>query len=210
MQKTGLPGGIGLSKPGRRRLIRAKAQQHECRQSPPRPALGLICGVDEPPQPTHRGGRAGIPFISRTRDDCNRNLSGDPPPAPPLIELRKIIAAHQPDEALFRIEFRQLVDRVDREARAKPLLDRAHSNGRVLRHLDRRGKPRGKGGHIACRFLQRVAGRDEPPHFVEVERCKRRHTDRSVTAVRGVERPAKDADAGQGSLSERGNQFSLA
>ena len=197
-----LPSGIGRSKPGRRRLIRAKAQQHECRQSPPRPASCLICGVDKAPQPTHRGGRVGMPVIPRTRDNRNRNLSGNFAPRPPLVKLRQIIAPHQPDELFFGVKRGQLVHRIHGIARAQPLLNRADPNRGMPRHPYRRCIADGERRHIARLVFQRIARGDEPPHLIQIKRRQRRQTDRPMPAMRRIKRSAQYADAGQGSTNQ--------
>ena len=192
-----LPGGVGSTKLCRGARVGAEAQQHECRQSPLRPVLRLVCGPTCAPQPTHRGSRESSTFIPRTRDYRNRNLAGDPAPPFPLVELREIVRSHQPDEALFGESAAEFGDSIDGVARAELVLDRADADRRVARHPHGGGKACGEGGHVTALFLERIAGRDEPPHFVEPQRIEGCKADRAVAGMRWIERAAEDADAGQ-------------
>src|SRR3546814_8727760 len=59
--------------------------------------------------------------------------------------------------------------RIDGIARAELGLDSGRADRRTPRHPLGRGEAGGQRRH-ALRGLQRIAGRDEPPQFVEVER----------------------------------------
>ena len=66
---------------------------------------------------------------------------------------------------------------------------------RAARHPPRRGEPRFERRHVLRAFLQRIAGRDQPPHLVEAERAHRLEADVPVPAMRRIERAAEETDA---------------
>src|SRR5919112_2438830 len=90
----------------------------------------------------------------------------------------------------------QFADRIHCEAGAGALLEVTHPDRRASRHPLRRREPRGERCHILCAFLQRIAGRYEPPHLVEAERPQRLEADAPVSPVSGIERAAEETDAG--------------
>lgn len=193
-RKPSMPGRVGGPKPRRRSRIGAKAQQHEGRQSPTRPFLRLACGPHGAPQPTHRRTCVSTCIITRTRDNRNRNLPGDMPPPFPAMELREIVGAHQPDEAMLGIQARQFGERIGGVAGLEPLLDRGDPDRRMPRHHPRRCHARPKRRHPRL-VLQRIAGRDEPPHLVEPERPQRMERQPPMPAMRRIERAAEKTDA---------------
>src|SRR3546814_4855623 len=65
---------------------------------------------------------------------------------------------------------------------------------RVAAHRPRRGEPDGERRHGST-GLERVAGRDQPPHPIEIERVDRREADRPMPRMRRVARPPEPADA---------------
>lgn len=97
----------------------------------------------------------GAPIIARTRDNRNRNLTGDVPPPFPAMELRQIVRAHQPDEAMIRVEPGQLGERIGSVARLHPLLDRGDADRRVPGDGARGGHPCLERRHARL-VLQRV------------------------------------------------------
>lgn len=191
-----MPGRIGSPKARCRGRIGAEAQQHKCRQSPSRPMFRLACGPHSAPQPTHCRTCMGTPVIPRTRDYRNRNLTGDVPPPFPTMELGQIVRAHQPDEAVVGVESRQFGERIGSVPRLHPLLDRGNADRRMPRHRPGGGHARLERRH-ADLVLQRIAGRDHPPHFVQIERANRVQRQPPMPAMRRIERPAEKTDAFQ-------------
>src|SRR3546814_4550976 len=55
------------------------------------------------------------------------------------------------------------------------------SDRRVAAHRPRRGEPDGERRH-ASTGLERVAGRDQPPHLIEIERVDRRERSEEHTS----------------------------
>src|SRR3546814_2645911 len=76
--------------------------------------------------------------------------------------------------------------RMDGIARAELGLDSGRADRRTPRHPLGRGEAGGQRRH-ALRGLQRIAGRDEPPQFVEVERVDGVQADRPMPAMRSEE-----------------------
>lgn len=203
-----MPGGIGSPKACCRRRIGAEAQQHKCRQSPSRPMFRLACGPHSAPQPTHCRTCMGAPVIPRTRDNRNRNLTGDVPPPFPAMELRQIVRAHQPDEAVIRIEPRQLGERVGGIAGLHPLLDRGGTDRRMPRHRPRRCHARLERRHAGL-VLERIAGRDHPPHFVQIERAQGMERQPPMPAMRRIERAPEKSDAFQRVTSQSSRSWRM-
>lgn len=189
-----MPGWIGSPKARCRRRIGAEAQQHKCRQSPSRPMFRLACGPHSAPQPTHCRTCMGTTIIPWTRDNRNRNLTGDVPPSFPAMELRKIVRPHQPDEAMIGIEPGQLGQRIDGVASLQLLLDGGRPDRRMPRHCPRGSKPRLERRHAGL-LLQRVAGRDHPPDFVEIERAQGMKRQSPMPTMRRIERAPEKSDA---------------
>lgn len=191
-----MPGRIGSPKARCRRRIGAEAQQHKCRQSPSRPMFRLTCGPHSAPQPTHCRTCMGTAIIARTRDNRNRNLTGDVSPPFPAMELRQIVRPHQPDEAVIRIEPGQPGERIGGIAGLQFLLDGGRPDRRMPRHRPRGGEPGLEWRHARL-VLQRIAGRDHPPYFVEIQRAQGVQRQPPVPAMRRIERAAEKTDAFQ-------------
>ena len=121
------------------------------------------------------------------------------------MELRQIILAHQPDEAAFRVKPLQRADRVERVARLQLRFDIRRTDGGTARHRPRRRKTHGQRCHAPGGF-ERIARRHQPPRLVEPQCIDRGERDPAMAAVRGIERSAEQAGAGQGSV----RQFSAA
>src|SRR5687768_14515259 len=110
------------------------------------------------------------------------------------MELGNSVGAHQPDEAVAWVPADQLAKRVDGEARPEPRLEIADPDWGSPRHLPGGRKPRLERCH-AFVGLERIAGRDQPPHLVEAERVERSEADPAMPAVRRIERAAEKSDA---------------
>src|SRR6478672_12746270 len=96
---------------------------------------------------------------------------------------------------MFRVAALQKPHRIDREARAVSLLEVADPDAGPARHPPCGSKARFKRRHVLRAFLQRVAGRNEPPHLVEAEGAHRLQADVPMPPVRRVERAAEETDA---------------
>ena len=186
--------GIGIeSQLVQRRGIPSCAQSAKSRPilpEPPAPAA----------QPDHGGARHGMRIIARTGDNRNRHHPGNGTPVAPAMKLRQIVRAHQPDKAKSRIAAPQLRQRVDRKSRAHIGLDRTDPDRRPPRHHFGSGHACRQPGHPLHRF-QHIAGRHQPPHFIQPQRCQRVQADAAVRAMRRVEAAAEQTDGardGQG------------
>jgi len=153
--------------------------------------------LSEPPapaaQPGHSGARYGRCIIARTRQNRNRHHPRDLAPVAPAMKLRQIVGPHQPDEAKLRVSPLQLRQRIDGKSRAHFGLDRADANRCAARHGPGRRHPRGQSGHAFNRF-QHIAGRDQPPHFIEAQCGERMQADPAMRLVRRIETAAKQPD----------------
>ncbi len=203
-----MPGRIGSPKACCRRRIGAEAQQHKCRQSPSRPMFRLACGPHSAPQPTHCRTCMGAPVIPRTRDNRNRNLTGDVPPPLPAVELRQIVCSHQPDEAMIGVQAGQLGERIGGEAGLHPLLDRGDANRGVPCHRPRRGHARLERRHARL-VLQRVTGRNHPPHLVKIECTDGMQRQPPMPTMRRIERAPEKSDAFQRVTSQSSRSWRM-
>ncbi len=166
---------------------------HERRWSPVRPVAALARGPDEAPQPAH-GRRAMNPLtIAGSGDYGNGHDARNGAPALPLAELLQIVLTHQPDEAVAGIMAGERAQRIDGVARAELRLDRGGADRRTAGEFLGLSKARAKRRHVLARF-QGVAGRHQPPDFVQPQRVVCGEADRAVAAMRGVERSAQQAD----------------
>jgi hypothetical protein len=186
-----VPIGISPAQCGGRGWIGAKAQVHERRWSPVRPVSGLICGMDESPQPTVGAIRLGNAAIARARDNCNRQQPRYPAPLFPAVKLHEAILPHQPDETALGVSVDKCAECVDNEARAQLLLNGCHKDAASPRHFLGRGKARGKRSHILRTSFQRITRRDEPPDFIHPQRPRGGKADPPVAAMGRVEGPAE-------------------
>ncbi len=173
--------------------------QLEQRRSAPSCAKPVFCKtiLPVPPapaaQPDHGGARHSAGIIPRTRDNCNRHRSRDRAPVAPAMKLRQIVRPHQPDEAVSRISPRERSQGIGGIARAHFGLDRGNFDRRAARRAPRRGVACRQAGHAVCGF-QNIAGRDQPPHFVETQRAQREQADAPVRTMRRVETAPEQPD----------------
>ena len=89
-------------------------------------------------------------------------------------------------------------DRVHGEAHALPHLEIAYPDRRASGEPFGRGETGREWSHVLGALLQRIARRDEPPYFVEVERAHGGEADMPVPLVGRVEGTAEKTDAGHG------------
>ena len=192
--RTAVPVGVKRAQGSGGRRIGRQAKQQNRRCTPIRPVACLARRSDEPPQPAHRARRAGRAIIARAGNHRNWNDFRNPAPRFPVMELVNSVGPHQPDKAVLRVAADQSVQGVDGKTGALPGLEIADPDRRSPRHSPRRGKPRFERGH-ALGGLERVARRNQPPHFVEAERVQCRKADPAMPAVRRIERAAEKSDA---------------
>src|SRR5690606_31591412 len=111
-------------------------------------------------------------------DHRNRHQSRDPTPIAPTGQLGKIVRPHDPNEASIRIAAHQLLERINGVAGAQLSLDRSRSDWRTARHALGRAEPSGERCHPGG-WLERIAGRNEPPELVKIERAEGVAADRA-------------------------------
>jgi hypothetical protein len=188
---------------GRRAHVRVEMQEHQGWSAPPFRSLqaGRRCPVS--PEPGHRGARDSSASIARSGDCRNRHRSGYLAPVPPAMELRKIVGPHQPHEVQPGPAPHERAQRIDCVARAQIALDRGDSNRRAPRLRPGRGEAGMERGH-GLAVLERIAGRDKPPHLVEAERVAGEQRYAPVSAMGRVEAAAEQADAAATRARHRG------
>src|SRR5581483_6706898 len=106
--------------------------------------------------------------------------------------------SEQPDEAVPRVSPLQAPHRVDGVASAFALLEIADADARALRHPFGGSEPAREGRHVLRTLLQGIAGRNQPPDFIETEHAHRLEADPPVRPMRRVEGTAEKADARHG------------
>src|SRR4051812_10951923 len=116
-------------------------------------------------------------------------------PFAPFVKIRQGVTPKQPDEAVLRIATAEPSQGVDGEACTSASLEIADADPRVVRHRNGSGKAGFEWRHIPGALLERIARRNEPPDFIEVQGTKRLQADVPMPPVRRVERAAKEADA---------------
>jgi hypothetical protein len=189
-----MPTGEVRANGGRGRSVGRQAKENNRRCTPIRPASCRGRRVDEPPQPAHRARRAGIVIIAGARKHRNRHHPRNDPPVLPLMELGHSVLPHQPDEAGARPAAEQGLKRIDGVAGAGPSLEIADSYPGSACHEPRRRQPGGIRRHALGRF-QWIAGRDQPPYFVQVQRFHRGQAHPPVAAMRWVEASTEETYA---------------
>ncbi len=194
-----MPVRVGSAQCGRRHRIWIESQLIQRRGIPPHAQSAISRPVlPEPPapaaQPGHGGARHSFAVIARTRDNRNRHRTRDCAPVPPSVKLRQIVRAHQPDKPEPGKPPLQLRQRIDGIARAQFRLDRADPDRRATRHALRADHACGQRGHAFDRF-QDIAGRHQPPHFIEPQCRARMKADPPVRCMRRIETAAKQADS---------------
>lgn len=180
----------------RHRIVRETGVQGSTPRWPKIEPKSAIAFLPAPPapsaQPYHGGTRHRSCIIARTRDNRNRHGAGQPPPILPTMELRQIVASHQPDKASAGVASNQRTQTFHGKTRAQLALDRGYANRGTAGHRACRSDPRRQWRH-ARRRLEHVTGRDQPPHLVQPERRARKQAHPAVTAVRRVEAAAQKA-----------------
>lgn len=136
-------------------------------------------------------------IIAGPRNNGNGNDSGYATPIAPLAKLLQIVGPHQPDEAFFRKTGDQRLHRINGVARAQFTLNCRSANRSMASELARMGEAGRERGH--ARFgLERVAGADQPPHFIQPQSLCRKQRYGPVPAMRGIKRSAEQADGVSG------------
>jgi len=134
-------------------------------------------------------------IIAGAANHRNRHFTGEASPVAPVMKMSQIVGAHQPNVAVFGETLLEPLDRIDRKSCALSRFEIADPDRRAPRHPPGRCQPSLEWRHILGAFLQRVAGRYQPPDFIEAECFDRVQADRAMPLVRGVERAAKKTDA---------------
>src|SRR3954463_4878657 len=111
----------------------------------------------------------------------------------PFVKISQRVASEQPDEAVLWITLLQPAHGIDGVACTLPRLEVAGADSGAARLVLGRSEARVERGHVLRTFLQRIAGRNQPPHFVQAERAHRPQADMPMPAVRRVERAAEEA-----------------
>ena len=110
------------------------------------------------------------------------------------MKAAQVIGAHDPDEMHARTPCSERADGVIGVAGSHLRLDPGHDDARIVRELSRRGDTLGKRREPA-RILQRIAGRHQPPHAIEIEPRHREQTSGAMRRMRRIERAAEQPDA---------------
>lgn len=135
----------------------------------------------------------GRPCRSRPIDDGDGHQRSDLAPALPLMECRKIVGAHDPDEMDAGAALLQLRDSLVAITRAKRRLDARHSYTRMPRDeaggLDTLRKRRNM-----PRILQRIKRCNEPPDPIESEAMQSHQACRAVPLMWWIEAAAEQSD----------------
>ena len=193
---TSGPVWIGAAQGRGRARVRIETQLYQRGGAPSCPVLHAGCRPPVSAEPGRRGARGSTAIIAGTGDNRNRHEPGHIAPGLPLVELGQVIAAHQPDEAVARIAPLQRPQRIDSKPRAQLALDSRGANRRAAAVRHGGCEPRRQRSH-ARPGLERIAGRNQPPHLVQPQRAQRGQADLAVTAMRGIEAPPQQADAFQ-------------
>src|SRR5438128_397950 len=99
---------------------------------------------------------------------------------------------------MFRMASLEQLNGVDRIARPLAPFEIADPDRSATRRLLGRGEASVKRSHVAGVFLERIAGRDQPPHLVEPERAPGGKAHSPMPAMGRVERAAEETDARHG------------
>jgi len=187
---------VGIERAQRRcgRGIGRQAKKQDRRWTPLRPVHRLAVGSDEPRKPAHRARRLGFFIITGAGKHGNWDQRRDVAPVLPAMEFGNSVGAHQPDEAVLWVSVGERPERVDGVAGACLAFEVRHADRCPLRYFLRGDEARLERSHVRA-LLERVAGRHQPPQFVEAERLDRRQAELAVPLVRGVERSAEKSDA---------------
>lgn len=125
----------------------------------------------------------------------HRNGNGfeDIRPPPPTWQLQQIIRTHNPDEAHVAMGGIQHLQRIGGVAGAEAGFDFAHANERMACNHARLGRAVLEGRHAPA-WLQRILGRNKPPHLMKSEQFERQQADMAMALMGGIERAAKQTD----------------
>lgn len=191
---AGRPLGIRAPDGSSRAWIRIETQFYQRRCAPFTPFAKTGCFRPITSHPGHCRGRDGIVIITRPRDHRNRHSAGDAAPVPPAVELGKVVRSHQPDKPPFRPAVTQGAQCIDGVRRAEPPFQCCDPDRRPARLSTCGPDPGSKRCHT-CFRLQRIAGRHQPPHFIQAERPHCEQGDPAMAAMSRVEAAAQKARA---------------
>ena len=168
--------------------IKTQVYQRWC--APSCPVFQAGCGPPVSAEPGPGEARPGGSIIARTEDNRNRHGSGQFAPVFPAMELCQIVAAHQPNKPAPGIAPTQPVQRIDGIAGAQFTLDRRNPNRRPARRAPGRSEAFGQGCHAGI-GLQRIAGRYQPPDFIQPQRIGNAQRNAAMPAMRRIETAAQ-------------------
>ena len=137
----------------------------------------------------------GSRIITGPANHRNRHFAGQAPPITPFVKIWQGVASKQPNVTVLRVATLEPSHAVNREAGSLPLFEVTDADARTAGHPSGRREPGSERCHIVRAFLERIAGRDQPPHLVEPERPHRCQTDVPVPGVGRIEGSAEQADA---------------
>src|SRR5437868_155704 len=109
------------------------------------------------------------------------------------MELRKVVSAHDPDQAQAGSPAAQVSDGVESVADADDSFETADFDARIVGHSAR-------GFHALVEIeqtavgLERVARRHQPPYAVEFQPLDREQADGAMSRMWRIERTAQEAD----------------
>src|SRR5918999_4080783 len=129
----------------------------------------------------------GLPVEDRDRKPLHQLLPGTP-----ARQFQKDVCTHQPYKS-YATTALQASNHLDAVPGAEPLLDVRDDDLRVAGHRLRRGEAVREARH-ATGSLERILGRDQPPHAVEPQAPEGLDADRAVPRVRRVEGAAEQPD----------------
>jgi len=133
-----------------------------------------------------RFGRACCDPIARARQYNHRNPHHDLLPVFPVVKLRQIIRAHQPDKPRLRAFVLQHGKRLRRVACANLAFKITDMHARMVHNLPRRRHAPRQLGRPA--ILQRIAWTHQPPDLIQVEALQRLFGYMHMPRVRRIKR----------------------
>ncbi len=145
-----------------------QAKKYDRRCTPVRPMVCVARRVDEPPQPAHRARRVSKGIITGPANHRNRQFARKPPPIAPFVKIWQAVASKQPDEPVLGMPPLELNHGVDRKPCPSARFEITDFDPRSARQRPSGTHACFERRHVYGALLQRIAGRDQPPDFVEL------------------------------------------
>ncbi len=114
-----------------------------------------------------RNRAAGRDAIAVTGQNANRDHLHYVVPVLPVMQLRQIVSAHQPNKLHAVIARQKMSQSLGGKACAKPRFNIGNLHPRMIDHIPRMRYPILQRGWPAR--LERIAGRNQPPHMIQTE-----------------------------------------